>query len=144
MSKKDDNIKEEEIETTMLAGVYRFPFPEKIIIIGTHDSNFFDKLRALPPHMKIKLMGLDVEDMQKCIDNKRESKVEEALGLIQKNWYWKESGMRVLKGEEEIPEFDYETIKQWRRNMGSMSIEKINRIIEWFTKENSEVYIKNQ
>ena len=143
MTEMDDNI--EEIETTGLgAGRYIFPFPEKTIMIGKYDSQFFDKLRALPSHMRIKLMGLDVKEMQQFIANERKSKIEEVLGLIQKNWYWKESGMRVLKGEEEIPEFDYETIKQWRRNMGSMSIEKINRIIEWFTKENSEVYIKNQ
>ena len=144
MTEKDDNIEEEMIETTMLSERYIFPFPEKTIIIGTHDSNFFEKLRALPPHMRIKLMALGAEDMQKCITSERESKIEQALGLIQKNWYWRESGTRVLKGEEEIPEFDYDTIKQWRRNMGSMPIEKVNRIIEWFTKENSQVYIENQ
>ena len=113
----------------------------RFIQIGRANEDFFEQIRALPVHIRIILMVLKPEEMEKSIAESRKEIEHHLLELIDNNWYWKESGVKLFKSEDEFPLFDYKTLTQIRRKVHSLPLELLIKLTEWFENDNSEVYI---
>lgn len=125
---------------------YNSPDPLKIKVrtgtvytIHPHHVHFFEKLRDLPVAAKIEMLGLTTKEMSVYISNEKIKLQGEVGFLLNKKWYWKDTGDVVDITPDTIPEVPL-TLAQMQSKV--RSIETLAKIKEFFTGDNREVYCK--
>lgn len=107
--------------------------------IHPHHVDFFEKLRVLPVKHRIKLLGLEIEQMQAYIAEEKLHASVRVKNLLSKTWYWKDTGDVVDIHIDTIPGVPY-TVKEMQAK--NRSLEILLRIVDFFEGENREVYAK--
>lgn len=136
------------IETTQIdsnAWPLFFTLPNgKKCHIGPNDQDFFFKLTKLPYQTKIKMMRLTEEEMLSFIEEKKKSAIDFLKTLLDRIWYWRETGDRVIFSDIEIiPEMKLENIRRKLRS-NRLTYNQTIAAISFFTNEKSEVYYKDK
>lgn len=87
---------EEAIQVIATTGVgnqsYVFEYQGKYITIAEHDSDFFEKLRKLPPELRARMMGLTINDLQDEIDRQAFYLRDKLKKYFSQKWQWRETG----------------------------------------------------
>lgn len=124
---------------------YSFTLPNgKQVYISMLDSDFFEKLRLLPAATKIEMMCLTDEQMLNFIKKRKEEKIKTLLEILERKWFWKDSGEEVILEDLHMlniaksPAQVFSQLKSKR----PPQVEEINKIIEFYTGTDSEVYNK--
>lgn len=90
--------------------------------IGPNDQDFFEQLRNLPYQTKIKLMRITEEEMLCYIEEKKKSAIAFLKTLLDRRWYWRESGDRVILSDLEIiPGIKLENIRRKLRSANELT-----------------------
>lgn len=156
---KDLGIDPNKIETLQQQGVHPedrgqfFPTglkkhegPEHIFI-SPYDMDFVRQLRKLPVLTRIELLLLTEEEMTNHIKQSKKKLVNQAIELLSKEWYWKETGDIAEIDPGVLPETDLSG-KEFIRLLKSKkppAKETIEGVIEFFTRDvtRAEVYTKD-
>lgn len=126
-------------------GIYTLPNGNKVQI-GKYDLGFFRKLQKLPPQTKIRMMCLSAEEMQKHISEEKKRANEYLIELLSKKWYWRAEGDEAEITNEMIPGVELSAIEILKKSKSKrpLSLTQINAVIHFYTKENTEVYQKEE
>jgi hypothetical protein len=118
----------------------------KVVTISDADSSFYRELIKLPAFAKISLMHLSIEEMQEHINKTKNELNAKLLDLLKKEWYWRMTGELAEFYPEVLPTNKY-AIPQLIKICESkrkLPLEDIKLLIEFFTGDNSELYLKEE
>lgn len=118
-----------------------FEVGETKYTIHPHHVHFFEKLRALPVKHRIKLLGLEVHQMQAYIAEEKLYASVRVKNLLSKTWYWKDTGDQVEIHADTIPGVQFSIKEMQAKNR---SIDVLLKIIEFFEGDEREVYTKEE
>ena len=132
-------------QTDSTASTIFFTLPNgKKCYIGPNDRDFFLQLCDLPFQTKIKLMRLTEEEMLSYIEEKNKSAIDFLKTLLDRRWYWRATGDRVIFSDLEIiPGMMLENIRRKIRS-NKFTYKQATEAISFFTDENSEIYYKDE
>lgn len=137
-----DRLRNDKIEL-------KAPSGKKVVIVWP-EIVLVRKLQDLPADMKIKLMCLRPEDMEKHIFAERYTLLKWLKELEAKKWYWRESGDAASLADFEagmIPGLQCsgkELSKLIKSRNCKMSIDEMHTAINFFTGDTSEIYTKEE
>lgn len=124
--------------------IYTLPNGKKVII-SSLDSDFFEKLQLLPAPTKIQMMKLSDEEMIKYISDKKKNANKFLIELLERKWYYRESGDEVEADMDyritDLPYTPSQLLKKCKSKR-PMALNIINQVIEFYTGNNAEVYNK--
>lgn len=122
---------------------YKLPDGRKVTI-GKYVVDFFERLQELPAFTKIQMMNLSAEEMTKYINDHKKTENKLLIELLQRKWYWRETGEEILVNEviNEDISFSLQTMLFKSKSKRPYTLEQIKKLIDFFTGENKEVYNK--
>ena len=125
--------------------VIRFKIKGEKCYFKGFEANLINDLKKLPPENRIQLMHLSEKDCLEYFKKRRKNYREYALEILSKKWYWRETGDRFTLGNSECEFIEghptYQKVKYMVKK-DQLSIETLSKIIDFFTKDFSELYTK--
>jgi len=125
--------------------VIRFKIKGEKYYFKGFEANMVSNLKELPAETRISLMWLKEQECLDYFKIKRQSYREYALEILSKKWYDRETDHRFTLKHFECEFIEghptYQNVKYMVKK-DQLSIETLSKIIDFFTKDFSELYTK--
>jgi len=123
----------------------KFKIKNEVFYFQGFEANMVTTLRELPSETRMFLMQITEQESLNYFKNKRKSYREYVLELLSKKWYDRETDNRFTLKHFECEFIDgnpnYQKVKYMVKK-DQLSIETLSKIVNFFTKDFSELYTK--
>ena len=113
------------------------------IYISSVNLGFVEKLSELPVDLKARIAQFSATQMEEYIASERQDLSAWVTKLLNKKWYWRETGDPAVFEDEYLPlKMSVSKIKAAIKK-GKLSLKELNSMIEYFLGDRAEVYTKD-